>query len=171
MNKKRIVTLTDQQRETLTKIVKYLDGSPAKVRRSQVLLKADHVSGGWTDQQIAEAYSCRVQTVENIRKRFCVEGFDATVSKKREHVPRGPRLDGEQEAKVIALRLGEAPEGYSNWTLRLLQTKVVELSIVDSVSPETLRKVLKKWHDATQDPILGHTSQIGYGMRSAPIAS
>ena len=59
-------------------------------------------------------------------------------------VPRGPKLDGEQEAKVIALRLGAAPEGYANWTLRLLQSKVVELSIVDSISPETLRQSLKK---------------------------
>jgi hypothetical protein len=144
MHKKHIVTLTDQQRETLTKIVKDLDGPPTKVRRAQVLLKADSSGAHWADQQIAEAYSCSVQTVENVRKRFCLIGFDDTVSKKREHVPRGPKLDGEQEAKVIALRLGAAPEGYANWTLRLLQSKVVELSIVDSISPETLRQSLKK---------------------------
>lgn len=144
MHKKYVVTLTDQQRETLAKIVKKLDGSPTKVRRAQVLLKADSSGASWTDQQIVDAYSCRVQTVENIRRRFCLTGFDDTVSKKREHVPRGPKLDGEQEAKVIALRLGPVPEGYANWTLRLLQSKVVELSIVDSISPETLRKSLKK---------------------------
>jgi hypothetical protein len=144
MNKKYIVRLTDQQRETLTNIVKNLDGPPTKVRRAQALLKADGNGPSWTDQQIAEAYSCRVQTVENIRKRFCLVGFGDTVSKKREHVPRGPKLDGDQEAKVIALRLGAPPKGYANWTLRLLQSKVVELSIVDSISPETLRQSLKK---------------------------
>jgi hypothetical protein len=144
MHKKHIVTLTDQQRESLQKLVKDFDGSPTKVRRAQVLLKTDSGGSHWTDQQIADAYSCSVQTVENVRKRFCFVGFDDTVSKKREHVPRGPKLDGEQEAKVIALRLGAVPEGFSNWTLRLLQSKVVELSIVDSISPETLRKSLKK---------------------------
>lgn len=78
--------------------------------------------------------------------------------KKREHVPRGPKLNGDQEAKIIALRLGSPPKGFSNWSLRLLQSTVVELSIVDSVSPETLRRSLKKWHDSTQNPILGHAS-------------
>lgn len=144
MQKKFIVTLTDQQRESLTKMVKDFDGAPTKVRRAQVLLKADSDGAQWTDQQIADAYSCSVQTVENIRKRFCLVGFDEVLFKKREHTPRGPKLDGEQEARVIALRLGSAPEGYANWTLRLLQNKVVELAIVDSISPETLRKSLKK---------------------------
>lgn len=144
MNKKHIVTLTDQQREALTKIVKRLDGAPTKVRRAQILLKVDSGGSAWTDQQVAEAYFCRVQTVENIRKRFCLKGFDDTLSKKREHIPHGPRLDGEQEAKVIALRLGAPPEGYANWSLRLLKDKVVEMGIVDSVCPETLRKTLKK---------------------------
>lgn len=144
MRKKHIVTLTDQQRESLKKLVKDFDGPPTKVRRAQVLLKADSGGAQWTDQQIADAYSCSIQTVENVRKRFCSIGFEDTVCKQREHVPRGPKLDGEQEAKVIALRLGPAPEGFSNWTLRLLQSKVVELSIVDSISPETLRQSLKK---------------------------
>ncbi|MCY2977689.1 MAG: helix-turn-helix domain-containing protein [Planctomycetota bacterium] len=144
MHKRFIVTLTDQQRERLAKIVKDFDGAPTNVRRAQVLLKADSGGAQWTDRQIADAYSCTVQTVENIRKRFCLVGLDEVLFKKREHTPRVPKFDGEQEAKVIALRLGPAPEGYSNWTLRLLQNKIVELAIVDSVSPETLRKSLKK---------------------------
>jgi hypothetical protein len=144
MHKKHVVTLTDQQRDTLTKLVKNLVGAPTKVRRAQILLKADSGGSSWTDQQIAEAYLCSVQTVENTRKRFCQIGLDDTISKKREYLPREPKLDGEQQAKVIALRLGAPPAGYANWTLRLLQNKVVELSIVDSISAETLRQTLKK---------------------------
>ena len=144
MQKKHIVTLTDQQREELSNIVRSLGGPPTKVRRAQMLLKADSAGPGWTDSKIAEAYSCSIQTVENVRRRFCSNGYSDTMQKKRDYVPRGPKLDGDQQAKIIALRLGEPPKGYANWTLRLLQSKVVELSIVDSISPETLRKSLKK---------------------------
>jgi hypothetical protein len=83
--------------------------------------------------------------VENIRQRLVTEGFEIALDgKKRETPPRQKVLDGEQEAKVIALRLGEPPKGFANWSLRLLAEQVVELEIVDSVSHETLRKTLKK---------------------------
>lgn len=94
--------------------------------------------------------------MENIRQRLVTEGFDIALNgKKRESPTRSKALDGEQEVKVIALRLSQPPEGFSNWSLRLLAEHVVELGIVDSVSHESLRKTLKKWHDATEDPILG----------------
>jgi hypothetical protein len=83
--------------------------------------------------------------VENIRQRLVTDGFEIALSgKKRDTPPRQKLLDEEQEAKVIALRLGEPPKGFSNWSLRLLAEQVVELEIVDSVSHETLRKTLKK---------------------------
>lgn len=145
MNKKYIVRLTDEERQTLRGVVKKLNGSSQKVRRAQVLLKADADGPNWTDQQIAEAYSCRVRTVEKIRQRLVTEGFDATLNgKQRAQPPRPKLLDGEQEAKVIALRLGKPPKGYANWSLRLLAGQVVELGIVESVSHETVRQVLKK---------------------------
>jgi len=145
MEKKYIVRLTDEERKVLREVVKELKGTSQRVRRAQVLLKADADGPNWTDKKIAEAVSCRTKTVENIRQRLVTEGFEITLNgKKRETPPRQKVLDGEQEAKVIALRLGEPPKGFANWSLRLLADQVVELGIVESVSHETLRKTLKK---------------------------
>ncbi len=145
MEKKYIVRLTDEERGVLKAVVKKLKGSSEKVRRAQVLLAADADGLNWTDRKIAAAYTCRTKTVENIRQRLVTEGFDIALNgKKRESPPRRKALDGEQEAKVIALRLGQPPEGFANWSLRLLAEHVVELGIVDSISHETLRKTLKK---------------------------
>jgi Homeodomain-like domain len=144
MQKKYIVRLTDEERATLDGIVKKFKGSSQKVRRAQVLLKADADGPGWTDARIADAYGCRTKTVENIRERFVVEGFEVTLNGKRRSVPVAKLLDGEQEAKVIAMRLGPPPTGFSNWTLRLLAEQVVTLEIVESISYETVRRTLKK---------------------------
>ena len=145
MQKKYIVRLTDAERETLLEVIKKLDGSSQKVRRAQILLKADAAGPGWTDQRIAEAFGCRTKTVENVRQRLVTEGFAVTLEGQRPQTPaRAPVFDGEQQAKVIALRLGPPPKGFANWSLRLLAEKVVELSIVESVSHETIRRTLKK---------------------------
>jgi len=145
MEKKYVVRLTDEERETLRGVVKKLSGSSQKVRRAQILLKADVDGPNWTDKKIAEALDCRTKTVENIRQRLVLEGFDVALGgKKRQTAPRQKRLDGEQEAKVIALRLGKPPAGFANWSLRLLSEKVVELEIVDSLCHETVRQTLKK---------------------------
>lgn len=145
MEKKYIVRLTDEERETLRGVIKKLKGSSQKVRRAQILLKADADGPNWTDKKIAEAFSCRTKTVENIRKRLVTEGFGVVLDgKKPERPPRQKRLDGEQEAKLIALRLGKPPQGFANWTLRLLAEKAVVLEIVDSISHETVRQTLKK---------------------------
>jgi hypothetical protein len=110
-----------------------------------VLLKADADGPAWTDAKISEAFGCRIQTVENLRKRFVTESFEATLEgKKRQTPPTPPILDGEAEAKLIALRLGKPPAGYGRWTLRLLAEQLVVLEIVDSISHETVRQVLKK---------------------------
>jgi len=145
MEKKYIVRLTDEERETLRRVVKKLSGSSQKVRRAHILLKADADGPSWTDKRIAEAFSCRTKTVENIRQRLVMEGFEVALNgKQREKPPTEKRLDGKQEAKVIALRLGNPPPGFANWSLRLLAERVVELGIVESVSHETVRKTLKK---------------------------
>lgn len=145
MKKKYIVRLSDDEREELKAVVKKLKGSSQKVRRAQILLKADVNGPGWTDVRIAEAFSCRVQTIENLRKRLVTEGFETAFhGKPRSSAPRQKVLDGKQEAKVIALRLGKPPKGFSNWSLRLLAEHVVELGIVDSISHETVRQTLKK---------------------------
>jgi hypothetical protein len=145
MQKKYIVRLTDQERGELVAVVKKLKGTSQKVRRAQILLKADADGPNWTDGRIAEAFSCRTQTVENIRQRLVERGFEETLNgARRTSPPTEKLLDGEQEAKIIALRLGSPPKGYANWTLRLLARRVVELAIVDSVSHETIRRTLKK---------------------------
>ena len=145
MEKKYIVRLTDEERDMLFSVVKKLSGSSQKVRRANILLKADANGPSWKDQQIAEAFMCRTQTVENVRQKFVTEGFEACLNRKPQaKPPRAKVLDGKQEAEIIALRLGDPPKGYAHWTLRLLAEKVVELEIVDSISHETVRTTLKK---------------------------
>jgi hypothetical protein len=145
MNKKYIVRLADSEREDCEQVVKKLKGTSQKVRRAQILLKADVEGPAWTDERIAEAFNCRVRTIEKLRKRFVTEGFeDALNRKSRQTPPKPPKLDGEREAKLIALRLGKPPAGYGRWTLRLLADKLVELEVVDSISHEAVRQTLKK---------------------------
>jgi transposase len=134
--------LTEVERALLRDVAKKLKGTSQKVKRANILLKAD---AGWTDARIAEALDCRTKTVENVRQRFVESGFEATLDgKQRDTPPIEKLLDGEQEAKIIALRLGKPPAGYGKWTLRLLARKVVELEIVDAVSYQTVRRTLKK---------------------------
>lgn len=145
MEKKYIVRLTSEEQGVLEGVVKKLKGTSQKVRRAQILLKADANGPAWTDKQIAEAFSCRTKTVENIRQRLVERGVSETLEGKKRPISSTEKLlDGEQEARVIATRLGPPPKGYANWTLRLLARKVVELEIVESISYETVRRTLKK---------------------------
>jgi transposase len=145
MNKKYVVRLTDEERSACQAIVKKLKGSSEKVRRAQILLKADADGPEWSDVRIAEAFDCRVQTIENLRKRLVMEGFEQTLErKKRSEPPRACKLDGEAEAKLIAMRLGKPPAGYGRWTLQLLAEEMVALEIIDAISYETVRRTLKK---------------------------
>jgi hypothetical protein len=143
MPKKYIVRLSDDEREALRQLINKKRVAAQKVRRAHVLLKADADGPNWPDAQIAEAFDCPVQTVENVRKRLVTEGFEVAVHGKPKR-PRTKVLDGTQEAKVIALRLGPPPKGFANWTLRLLAEQVVALDIAPAVSPETVRRTLKK---------------------------
>jgi hypothetical protein len=145
MQKKYVVRLTDQERDELRSVVKKLKGTGQKVRRAQILLKADAEGPNWTDEQIAEAFSCRTRTIERLRQRLVERGFEETLHRvERAQPPVEKLLTGEQEARIIATRLGSPPKGYANWSLRLLARKVVELQIVEAVSYETVRRTLKK---------------------------
>jgi hypothetical protein len=145
MKKKYIVRLSDSEREICKSVVSKLSGTSQKVRRAQILLKADADGPEWTDAKIADAYSCRTKTVENIRQRFVELGFDQTLNRKKSPAAGAKKLlDGNQEAKLIAMRLGSPPQGYGKWTLRLLARKVVELEIHTTISHETVRQTLKK---------------------------
>jgi hypothetical protein len=145
MQKKYIVRLTDAERSKLAEVVRKLKGTSQKVRRAQILLKADAEGPNWTDARIAEAFGVRTKTVENVRQRLVEKGFAETLhGVKPQPRPAAKTLDGVQEARLIALRLGTPPAGYANWSLRLLARKVIELEIVASVSHETVRQTLKK---------------------------
>jgi hypothetical protein len=144
-SKKYLVRLTDAEREALQQVVGKFKGNSPKVRRAQVLLKSDADGPDWTDAKIADAFGCRTQSVENIRERFVTQGFELTLNgRPHSRPPRAKVLDGEQEAKVIALRLGVPPAGFANWSLRLLAEQVVALEIAKSISYETVRRTLKK---------------------------
>ena len=143
--KKYIIRLTDSEREICCEVIGKLKGTGEKVRRAQMLLKADADGPAWTDARIADAFSCRTKTVENVRQRFVELGFEQTLNRKQSPTAGAKKLlDGKEEAKVIAMRLGSSPAGYGKWTLRLLARKVVELEIVKAISHETVRQTLKK---------------------------
>lgn len=145
MNKKYIVRLSDAERELCLEIIKKLKGSSEKVRRAHMLLKADADGPAWSDEHIAEAFHCRRQTVEALRKRCVMESFEQALDrKKRAQPPTQPKLDGEAEAKLIAMRLGKPPAGYGRWSLQLLADELVALEVVDSICAETVRQTLKK---------------------------
>jgi len=144
MQKKYIVRLTDAEREILTGLLKRQRVAAQRVRRARILLKADADGPNWTDAKIAEAFDCPTRSVEGLRERLVTEGFEVALHGKPKSRVRSKVLDGEQEAKTIALRLGPPPPGFANWTLRLLAERAVALEIVASVSYETLRRTLKK---------------------------
>ena len=143
--KKFTVDLTDDERQACQEVVKKLKGTSQKVKRAQILLKAD---SGWTDAKIAEALDCRTKTIENVRKRFVEMGFEQTLERKKRTTPPVEKiLDGEQEAKIIAMRLGDPPKGFGKWSLRLLARKIVELEIAPAISHQTVARTLKKQNE------------------------
>jgi hypothetical protein len=143
MSRKRyVVDLSDAELQICREVVQKLKGTSQKVKRASRLLKAH---AGWTDAKIAEALDCRVNTVEVVRKRFVEQGFEETLERKKRATPPVKKLlDGEQEAKIIAMRLGDPPSGFGKWTLRLLARKIVEREIAPAVSRMTVARTLKK---------------------------
>lgn len=145
MKKKYIVRLTDEERAICEAAIKKETGKSEKLRRATILLKADANGPAWDDAKICEAVGCRRQTVENVRQAFVLHCFERALIRKKRATPPTPKLlDGDSEAKLIAMRLGKPPAGYGHWTLRLLADQMVELEIVESISPETVRQTLKK---------------------------
>jgi transposase len=142
MNKKYIVDLKEDERKLLQSIIRSGKHAARKIRCAHVLLKAN---AGWRDEKIAEVFDISLPTVQRIRQRFVEEGIEIALGA-RSHQPRPylQRLDGEQEAKLVALACSPAPKGHTRWTLRLLADKSVELQIVDQISYQTVRRVLKK---------------------------
>lgn len=145
MGKKYIVRLTMEERERLKALVSKGRTSARKIGRARVLLKVDANGPNWTDQQAAEAFAMRANTVADIRQRYVEEGLERALERKQpDEPPRRRKLDGAGEARLIAMACAEAPEGRARWTLKLLAGQLVELAIVDGISYETVRRTLKK---------------------------
>jgi transposase len=145
-NTKYVVRLSGAELEELAVVVRRGKVAAAKRRRAQVLLKADAgpVGSGRTDQEISGALDVSVGLVHDVRLAYVEQGLSAALEWKPKSRHRARKLDGEQEARLIALACGPAPEGRARWTLRLLADKLVELEIVDSISKDAVRSVLKK---------------------------
>jgi transposase len=144
--KRFLVTLTAEERERLTRLTHSGKGSARTLTRARILLKADQADGGpaWEDARIAEALDVGHRTVERVRQRFVERGVDATLAHALQ-ARRAPRkLDGAGEARLIAEACSAPPTGRAAWTLRLLADRLVELRVVDTIGPETVRRVLKK---------------------------
>jgi hypothetical protein len=147
MNKRYVVRLSEPERARLTGVVS--TGKVAARRRlhAQILLKADvgPSGAGWTDAQIAAGLEVGEGMIQAVRKRLVEEGLEAAISRKVQCRPSRQRiLDGEKEAKLVALCCGQVPAGQARWTLRLLADELVRLEIVEEVSHETVRQTLKK---------------------------
>jgi len=146
VNIKYRVTLTEDERIRLMKIISKGKTEGYRIRHANILLAVDEVKENedWTDKNIAKAYHTTEKSVGNLRRRFVENGLDAALGReKRETAPR-IKIDGETEARIVALTCSKAPEGYSQWSLRLLAEKVVELGIMNSVSHTAIGDCLKK---------------------------
>ena len=145
--KKYCVTLTADERVSLTRLIAAGKAAAQKLIHARVLLKADQADGrpGWPDHRIAEAVEVSVATIERLRQRFVEQGLDAALDRKKPARPsRAPTLDGRAEARLIALACSAPPDGRKSWTMQLLADRLVELEVVPVVSDETVRRVLKK---------------------------
>lgn len=141
------ITLRQEQREELEQLVKTGKASARSILHAQVMLKADASSHGpkWSDRQIEAACGVSYRTILRIRQRFAASGMKAALHRQKQPLrPAQRKLDGEQEAQVIAMLCQEKPEGREQWTMRLLAKRIVELEIVERISHETVRQTLKK---------------------------
>lgn len=145
--KKYVVRLAVAERDRLNELIRKGKRSAQLLTKARILLKADvsDAGEGWSDSAIAEALDTSIATVERTRRQLVEEGFEAVLTRKYNPKSARPRIfDGAAEAKLIALTLSPAPDGFARWSLRLLEEKVVELHIVERASDNTIGRTLKK---------------------------
>jgi len=161
MKKKYLVHLTPEEREQLTELVSKGKAAAYKIKHANVLLNVDaHQGPNWSDEQAAEAFSCAPRTIFSLRQRFVEQGLEAAVGRKKQDRPsREPILDDEKEARLIQLAGSEPPPGQARWTLRLLTSELVALGMVESISPPTVMRVLKKQAEAESVDRLGDSTR------------
>jgi transposase len=145
MSKKYIVRLTQEERAELTALVSRGKAAAQKIKHANILLKIDADAAKWEDRQAAETFGCSERTVFSIRQRFVEQGLEAALGrKKRERPAVDPILDGEKEARLVQIACSHPPEGRSRWTLKLLAEEMVALEVVETISPQTVMRSLKK---------------------------
>ncbi len=159
--KKYVVRLSAAERETLEALIKKGRHSASLLLKARILLKADVSEAGdaWHDEQIIAAFDTSAATVHRTRQRLVEAGFEAVLRRKpRERPSITPIFDGEAEARLITLACSEPPAGHARWSLRLLESKVVELGIVARASDSTIGRTLKKHSEAASTPAMGDTA-------------
>ena len=146
MEKKDIVRLTQEERKNLLTLINKGKASAKKLVHARILLEADvsQVEQPKTDKEIATMLHVDSKSVKKVRQRLVEEGIEAALSRKKHVRAKPSKFDGESEAHLVALCCSKAPEGRQRWTVRLLADKLVELNIVDEVSPATVCRTLKK---------------------------
>lgn len=145
--KKYVVDLNGEERQQLEQLVRVGKASAYRIRHANILLAVDESKSGlrMKDTDAARAFGVSVRTVELLRERLVEEGLAAALERKKQvRASITPMFDGEKEARLIALACGPKPEGRVRWTLELLADRVVALNIVESCSPQTIMRVLKK---------------------------
>lgn len=143
--KKYIVRLSKTEQKELKALTKKGKTAAYKIKHANILLAADVNGANLEDKKTAKRYHCHVKTVENVRKRLVEEGLQKALERKVQEKPsRQKKLDGKQEARLIALSCSKAPKGRERWTLQMLADEMVTLAVVDDISTETVRKTLKK---------------------------
>ena len=142
---KVVVRLTGDERKSLTRLLRTGTHSAAMRRRAQILLKADADGpDAWTDEEVAEHVEVAVNTVMRVRHQFASEGLEATLRRKKPTGRQYRKLDGKQEAQLVAIACSTAPRGRGRWTMSLLADRLVELKVVGSIDPATVWRTLKK---------------------------
>ncbi|MCC7189265.1 MAG: IS630 family transposase [Anaerolineales bacterium] len=140
MAKKYVVTLKADEREKLCKLISSGTGKARTLAHARILLKADE---HWSDAEISQALQVSIPTIERVRKQFVFAGFEASLQARRSKRIYRRKMDGEQEARLVAVACSAPPEGYARWSLRLLADRIVQMQIIDSISHETVRHVLE----------------------------
>ena len=148
MKKKYPVILTEAEREQLKSLIAAGTAPARKLTHARILLKVDQSpegGPGWVDEKVADAVETSQPTVARVRKQCVQEGLEAALNRRPPNRHYERKLDGEQEARLLALACSEPPEGRARWSLRLLADKLVELEVVEEeVSYQTVRRTLKK---------------------------
>ena len=142
---KVVVRLTGDQRDALDRLIRTGSHPAAMRRRAAILLKADADGpDAWTDEEVADHLETSRMTVMRVRQQFAAEGLDATLHRKKPTGRQYRKLDGQQEARLVALACSKAPEGHARWTMKLLAERLVELEVVQSIDPATVWRTLQK---------------------------